>query len=390
MRRRDPESLRGGWSALKIALVYDWVNKLGGAERILLALHEIWPQAPLFTTVYHPKAAPWAADFQIRTSFLQKFPLAKRHHELYFWLTPIAFESFDFAGFDVVVSVTSADAKGILTKPETLHLGYCLTPTRYLWSGYADYFFSPGVRFLASPLVLYLRAWDKIASTRPDAYLAISETVQKRIKKYYQRESTVIYPPVDLEKFRIKEGRDKGKNKRKSKGEETPFFLIVSRLVPYKRVGIAIEAFNHLGYSLKIVGSGIEGRRLRRMARKNIEFLGRLTDEELVGYYQRCQGLIFPTEEDFGLVPLEAQACGCPVIALRKGGALETVVEGKTGEFFSPQTPEALASVVKSFDKTRYNEKDCRKNAARFRKEVFQSRFKDFLVKAWEKHRKAL
>lgn len=366
---------------MRIALVYDWVNKFGGAERILLALHEIWPQAPLFTAVYHPRSAPWAAGFQIKTSFLQKFPLAKKHHELYPWLAPLAFESFDFEGFDVVVSVTSAAAKGILTKPETRHLCYCLTPTRYLWSGQADYFSSRGLRFLASPLVSHLRAWDRIASARPDAYLAISQTVQKRIKKYYQRDSAVVYPPVDLGKFKIEEGRGGEKDKRKSQENEKPFFLLVSRLVPYKRVGVAIEAFNQLGHCLKIVGSGIGEKGLKRIAGKNVEFLGHLTDEGLVGYYQRCQGLIFPTEEDFGLVPLEAQACGCPVVALKKGGALETVIEGKTGEFFYPQTPEALAGVVKNFDKTRYNKKDCRKNAAKFGKAIFKKNFKDLVGK---------
>lgn len=378
---------------MKIALVYDWVNKFGGAERILLALHEIWPQAPLFTAVYHPPSAPWAAGFQIKTSFLQKFPLAKKHHEFYPWLAPLAFESFDFEEFDVVVSVTSAAAKGILTRPKTFHLCYCLTPTRYLWSSHSDYFPSKGLRFLASPLVSYLRAWDRIASARPDAYLAISQTVQKRIKKYYQRDSVVVYPPVDLEKFKIKEeerdeGKDREKGKRKSQGEEPPFFLLVSRLVPYKRVGVAIEAFNRLGYPLKIVGSGIGEKRLKRITEKNVEWLGHLTDEELVSYYQRCQGLIFPTEEDFGLVPLEAQACGCPVIALKKGGALETVIAGKTGEFFYPQTPEALAKVVKSFDKARYNKKDCRKNTAKFSKVTFKKNFKSLVERLSEDRQK--
>lgn len=352
----------------------------------MLALREIWPEAPLFTAVYDPKGAFWAADFSVKPSFLQRFPLARKHHELYPWLTPLAFESFDFQGFDVVISVTSADAKGILTKPETFHLCYCLTPTRYLWSGHDDYFYSKKLRILVSPLVVYLRAWDQIASTRPDAYLAISETVQKRIKKYYQRESKVIYPPVEIKKFKIKrEGSKKG-----SGGEEKPFFLLVSRLVAYKKVEVAVRAFNQLDYSLKIVGSGEEEKRLRRLAGDRVEFLGPLTDDQLVDYYQRCQGLVFPTEEDLGLVSLEAQACGCPVIAFRGGGALETVVAEKTGEFFYPQTPEALAAVIKNFDKRRYNKDDCRRNAARFSRKVFQVQFKEEVIRRWKKHQKSL
>lgn len=373
---------------MRVALVYDRVNKWGGAERVLLALHEIWPKAPLFTSVYNPKTAPWAADFDVRTSFLQNFPLAKTNHEFYPWLTPLAFESFNFDKFDVVISVTSADAKGIVTKPQTVHICYCLTPTRYLWSGYNDYFRSKVFKFLVSPVVSYLRAWDTIAATRPDEYIAISENVKRRIKKYYGRESMVIYPPVTLIS-KIKDQR----LKTQIKNQKEKYFLIVSRLVPYKRIDVAIEAFNKLGLPLKIIGSGTEEKKLRKIARGNIEFLGNLTDEELVGYYQHCQALIFPTDEDFGLAPLEVQACGRPVIALKNGGALETVVDpaksrlkignagqGATGEFFYPQTPEVLASVVARFDTSKYNGRDCRKNAERFNKEGFKKKFKEFVA----------
>jgi len=354
---------------MKVALVYDRVNKIGGAERVLEALHEIFPDAPLYTAVYNPKTAPWAEKFNVIPSFLNKFPFAKRSHEIYPWLTPLAFESFDFSEFEVVISVTSEAAKGIITKPKTLHICYCLTPTRYLWSGYEDYFKNEVFRFFTKPVVSYLRRWDKIAAQRPDVFVAISKNVQQRIKKYYGRDSEVIYPPVDIDKFPIS-------NSQFPIGE---YFLIVSRLVPYKKVDIAIQAFNKLGLPLKVVGTGREMGRLKRMAKKNIEFLGQLTDFQLLSYYQRCQAVVFPQEEDFGLVPLEAQACGKPVIAYRAGGALETVIERKTGEFFDKQTPENLEEIVKKFKPEKYKPEDCRQNTLKFDIKIFKKKWKTYL-----------
>lgn len=359
---------------MKVALIYDRVNKIGGAERVLQVLHEIWPDAPLYTAVYNPKTAPWAKDFKVIPSFLQKFPFAKTHHEAYPWLTPLAFESFNFDAFDVVISITSAEAKGVITKPGTLHICYCLTPTRYLWSGYFDYKIPP----LGRPFISRLRIWDQVASQRPDIYLAISKNVQKRIKKYYRRESEVIYPPVDLNKFKMKN------EKLKMTNENKKFFLIVSRLVSYKKVDIAIEAFNRLGLPLKIVGTGTEMGRLKRLAKNNIEFLGQLTDTQLLGYYQRCQAVVFPQEEDFGLVPVETQACGKPVIAYRGGGTLETVVEGKTGEFFDEQTLGSLGAQVKKFKPEKYKPEDCCKNAEKFDLEIFKKKFKEAVEEKWK------
>lgn len=354
---------------MKIALVYDRVNKIGGAERVLQTLHEIWPKAPLYTAVYYPPGAPWADDFKVIPSFLNKWPLAKKHHELYPWLTPLAFESFfargGFDDFDLVISVTSAEGKGIITKPKTKHLCYCLTPTRYLWSGYHDYFFNKGLRWLASPIVDWMRGWDQVAAQRPDEYVAISQEVKGRIKKYYHRDSTVIYPPVDTQNFYPSEKKTKGN-----------YFLIVSRLVPYKKIDLAVSAFNQLKIPLKIVGTGNEMERLKTIAASNIEFLGQLTDQELLSYYQNCRALIFPQQEDFGLVPLEAQACGRPVIAYGAGGALETVVEGKTGTFFKPQKAKALIEKIKSFKEKNYKPQDCRTNAEKFDKIIFKQNFK--------------
>lgn len=377
---------------MKIALVYDRVNKIGGAERILAAFHEIWPKAPLYTAVYNPQTAPWAENFKVIPSFLQKFPMAKTHHEFYPWLTPLAFESFSLKGgsassgyfddYDVVVSVTSAEAKGIISKPKTLHICYCLTPTRYLWSHYDCYFRGKLHRWLTVPVVYYLREWDKIAAQRPDYYLAISKIVAQRINKYYGRDSEVIYPPVDTNKFRIRNYE--------SGVREGNYFLVVSRLVPYKRIDIVIEAFNKLGLSLKIAGRGSQEGLLRSKAKSNIEFLGELTDRELLRYYQGCQTLILTQEEDLGLVSIEAQACGKPVIAFRGGGALETVIQGTTGEFFYPQESEALIKAINQFRSSAYRDQDCRANAEKFNKENFKKRFKDKVENLWQNHFKTV
>jgi len=358
---------------MKVALVYDRVNKFGGAERVLLALHKIWPEAPLYTSVYNSKSASWANVFKVIPSFLQNFPLAKTNHEIYALLMPLAFESFNFDEYDLVVSVTSEAAKGIITKPKTLHLCYCLTPTRYLWSGYEEYFNS-SLSLIAEPWANDLKKWDLIASERPDDYLAISETVGNRIKKYYQRESEIIYPPVDTKKFQIP----------KYKIQNTKYFLVVSRLVKYKKVDLAIEAFNELGWKLKIVGTGREARKLKKMAKENIEFLGQLTDKELLSYYQNCQAVIFSQEEDFGIVPLESQACGKPVIAFFAGGAKETVSEGKTGLFFKEQTKSSLIKILKRFRPNNFKSIVCRKQAEKFSQEKFIIKFKKKVEEKWQ------
>jgi len=369
----------------RVALVYDRVNKWGGAERIILALKKIFPQASLYTAVYNPVSASWAKSFRVVSSFLQGFPLARINHEFYPWLTPLAFESFDFSDFDIVISLTSAEAKGVITKPETLHLCYCLTPTRYLWSGRNDYFRFPGFGSLDSLargflrlIFPYLLRWDQVASQRPDYYLTISKNVKKRITKYYHRESKVIYPAIDIKKFQI------SNFKFQIKASPEKFFLVVSRLVPYKKVDLAIRAFNRLKLPLKIIGVGSQLKNLKKIAAANIEFLGKLTDKELIRYYYTCQAAICPQEEDFGLVPLEAQACGKPVISFKGGGALETVIAGKTGDFFYPQTSEALLKVVKAFESNRYDPDVCRKNAERFDQKIFIKKFKRKVETIWQ------
>ncbi len=351
---------------MKVALVYDRVNKWGGAERVLISLKKIFPEAVLYTSVYDEKKASWAKAFKVKTSFLQKFPFVKSSHELFATLMPLSFESFNFDEFDLVISVTSEFSKSVITKPTTLHICYCLTPTRYLWSAYDIYFRNRMLRFISTPFVRYLRNFDKVAANRPDAIIAISNEVKKRIKKYYNLDSMVINAPIDFPDIPI--AKNNGK-----------YFLIVSRLVAYKKIDLAVSAFNKTGLPLKIIGSGGEETKLKQMAGKNIEFLKDVSDQELFKYYENCKALIFPGLEDFGLTMIEANYFGRPVIAFRGGGALEIVKEGVTGEFFDQQNPESLIKVLEKFDVSLYNEKSCRDNALRFSFANFKSNIEAFI-----------
>lgn len=355
---------------MRVALVYDRINKWGGAERLILALKKIYPNADLFTSVYNKDTATWARTFKnIKTSFLQDFPLASSSHETYAALMPIAFENFSFDNYDLVVSITSESAKGIITRPGTRHVCFCLTPTRYLWSGYEIYFRNTLLRFFSKPIISYLRYWDKIASQRPDSYLAVSQEVKERIRKYYGRESKVLYPPLSFvqEKLKIQNIKN-GK-----------YFLVVSRLVPYKRIDLAIKACNKLNLPLKIVGIGSQKRYLKLISKKNVEFLGFVSDNELSNLYKNCRALIFPGIEDFGTVMVEAQSFGKSVIAYRAGGALEIVREGKTGEFFNSQTADSLANILEKWDDKRYNSESCIRNSERFSFKNFKKEFIGFL-----------
>lgn len=353
---------------MKVALVYDRVNKWGGAERVLLSLHKIYPEAPLFTSVYDSRSAIWAKVFSIKTSFLQNLPFVRNHNEIFPFLMPIAFESFSFEDYDLVISVTSEAAKGIIVGPKTTHICICLTPTRYLWSGFSHYFKNPIIKYLSSPVVSYLKKWDLVAAKRPDYYIAISNEVKKRIKKYYGQESKVIYPAVEISG--------------KSKEGDGKYFLLVSRLskfVSYKKVDLVVDAFNKLGYPLKVVGTGSLEDTLKNNAKENIEFLGFVPDERLWAVYKDAKALIFPAIEDFGLVMAEAQSLGVPVIALRAGGALEIVREGKTGEFFDDQNFESLINVLKNFDERRYNTKAIIQNSKRFSFSRFEKEIREFV-----------
>jgi glycosyltransferase involved in cell wall biosynthesis len=350
---------------MKVALVYDRVNKWGGAERVLLALHKIFPKAPLYTAVYDSDSAKWAKVFRVHPSFLQKIPIARNHHEHFAPFMPLVFESFDFSKYNLVISVTSEAAKGIITPPEIKHICICLTPTRYLWSGYNEYFKNSLFKFITAPLIQYLRNWDFSAAHRPDEMIAISETVQKRIKKYYKRDSHIVYPPAELSKVVTQ----KSKNEKAFKYKNEKYYLVVSRLsklTAYKRVDLAIKAANKLSLKLIIVGEGRDEEYYKSLAGDTVTFVGSVSDSELHNYYTHAQALIFPGNEDFGLVMVEAQAHGTPVIAYRKGGATEILQDEKTGKFFDSQTVSNLVEVLKSFDKSVYNKNDCIANSKRF------------------------
>ncbi len=360
---------------MNVALVYDRVNKWGGAERVLLALHKIWPSAPLFTAVYDKKRASWADVFAVKPSFLQRIPFATHAHESLLGLTPIAFESFTFDEYDVVVSVTSAEAKNVITKPGTLHICYCLTPTRYLWSGFEQYMSQPGFGMFSSMAAMglemlapTLRQWDIVAASRPDYYIAISSRVKSRIETYYHREvHDVIYPPVSPEVFQtsLKTGPQK-------KGQ---YFLTVSRLVSYKRLDIVIKAFNHLRLPLVIIGDGRQKRELRSLAGPTIRFIDRyLTDSELVRYYEGCRAFVYAADEDFGLAPAEAQAVGIPVIAYRQSGVAEIVKENVSGVLFDEQTPESLIEAVTVFGTREFSARSCRNQVRHLGERQFRNR----------------
>lgn len=361
---------------MRIALVHDHLAQDGGAEKVLKVFHELWPEAPIFVLLHDSQAAdPVFAKANIQTSFIQKLPWGVKKYKWYLPLMPVAVEHFDLSAFDVVLSSSSSLAKGVLTSPHTLHICYCHTPTRYLWTDTKQYVQELAYnRFMKKAIACYLsflRIWDLAAADRVDVFLANSRIVKQRIKKYYKRESTVIYPPVDLTQFQIAQEKDN-------------YFLIGGRLVPYKRFDIAIKAFNAMGRRLKVFGSGPDEARLKNLAGDTIEFEGRVSTAALSRLYQRAQAVIFPQEEDFGIVPLEAMASGTPVIAYKAGGALETVVPEKTGVFFEDQNWQSLTKVVLQFRPEQYAPQVIRAYAEQFGMERFKKKISEFVQNAWK------
>jgi len=357
---------------MRIALVHDYLNQYGGAEKVLEAFIEVFPDAPIYTLIYNHKIIDkYFPGKKIRASFLQKIPFTKRYHRFFPPMMPMAIEKFDLSDFDLVISDSASFAKGVLTNSKTLHICYCHTPPRYAWDDshkYVKEFSMPSLAKIFIPFFMnYIRLWDKEAALRVDKFICNSHFVAERIKKYYKQNAEVIHPPVDTEFL-----------KPISKPSEE-YYLMVGRLLPYKRFDIAIEAFNRLELPLKIIGIGPDRKKLKKMANWNIEFLGETQGEKLKEYYQHCKALIFPQEEDFGIVALEAMACGRPVIAYRGGGALESVLEGKTGVFFDEQTSDSLAEVVKNFNPSQFDSKVIRSHALKFDKEVFKKKIKEFI-----------
>lgn len=364
---------------MRVAFVHDHLIQSGGAERVLSALQAMWPTAPTFTLAYDKTSMD--AEFghrDIRTSFLQRLPGGLKKIRWYLPLMPTATERYDLSQFDVIISSCSAFAKGVITPSHAIHICYCHTPTRYLWSdtlSYVDELRAPGLAKLALPAVLtFLRMWDKLAADRVDHFVANSEAVRQRITKYYRRESTVIHPPVDVNRFTVS---DKPKT----------YYLVGGRIVAYKRFDIVVDAFTKLGIPLKVFGSGPAEADLRRRAGPNIEFLGRVSDDERARLFSGAIAFLHPHEEDFGITAVESMAAGRPVIAYRRGGALETVIDGVTGALIDEQSWEELANTVLHFNEKRFDPATIRAHAETFSTEVFRKNFHDFVTKAWNEHR---
>ncbi|MEK7515055.1 MAG: glycosyltransferase [Patescibacteria group bacterium] len=352
---------------MKIALVYDHLTQFGGAERVLQALASLWPDAPIYTTVYDERGTGGVfAGRTIRTSFIQSLPFATRYPHAYTPLLPLAVESWDFSAFDVVISVAGPFAKGVVALPHTRHVAYCLTPPRFLWEGSHAFWRHLGypriVRALVAPVQAYVRLWDAHAAQRATDMVAISRAVAERVRAYWGRVAPVIYPPVRTDIFTpVPQPR-------------RDYFLAVGRLVSYKRFDVVVEAAQAAGAKLIVAGDGPERSRLERLARGAITFVGRVSDAELRDLYANAQALIFPQEEDFGIVPVEAMACGTPVIAHARGGATETILDGVTGTLVHEQSVEAFASAMHTFRGETYTQEACRKRAEQFSTGVFLSR----------------
>lgn len=366
----------------KIALVYDWFDSWGGAERVLLILHEMFPHADWFTSYIDEKKAGWAEGLNPTPSWMQSIPWIRTSKKLAAPLFPLAFESFMFDGYDCVVSITSSYAKGIITKPEVPHMCLMLTPTRFLWIK-EDEYLGGSERVLGQPYLRYIKEWDMIAAQRPDHIIGISRTVAERIQTIYKREAEVIYPPFDLTYW-----EDTMRNMvAPITSLPEKYYVLVSRLRPYKKVDMAIRAFNTLpSENLIIVGSGTQSelRRLKGLAHSNIHFLSDLADAELAYLYGHAQALIMPQEEDFGYIALEALSCGCAVIAYNKGGATETVKHGKTGYLFEEQTEQGLINALEKFSSIsytveRYLQKNSRIEVEPFDKKTFITKFTSYI-----------
>lgn len=361
---------------IRVALVHDWLTGRRGGEKVLEVLAEIFPRAPIYTLIHFPGSqAPEIEKRLIRTSFLQRLPFLKGHYRSYLPLFPLAAELFDLQEYELVISSSHCVAKGVIPRPDALHISYVHSPIRYAWNQYFAYF-SPRKlpvfsRILIPPVIHYLRLWDESASARVDHFLANSVNVARRIRKYYRREAEVIQAPVDTEFFRPADG---------GAGD---YYLIVSALVPYKMIDLAIAAFNRFGGRLKIVGQGPDAKKLRRLAGANTEFLGAVDSASLLRLYQNARALILPGEEDFGITALEAEACGTPVIALGRGGALETVIAEKTGLFFPEPKVESLLAALDKFQGLEFNKLEVRSHAMKFSRDIFKEKVGAYIRRKW-------
>ncbi len=402
-RRRDDATTR--LRELRVALIHDWLITLGGADRVLLALHEVFPQAPVFVGLHDLSRLPEPfRRLDVRSTWLQRVPGAPQHHRLLVPLMPLAFGRVDLRGYDMVVSSSHACAKGVSVPAGAIHVCYCHTPMRYAWDLQDEYLAAlPAVaRPPARVALARLRRWDRASAQRVDYFIANSHHVAGRIRRHYGRDAAVIYPPVDTDFFTpvgglADESTQSAQSTRSTQSSRSTtrssvdcadredradcedFYLVVSRLVPYKRVDVVVEAFNRLDRPLVVVGDGPERRRLQAMARPHVHFAGEVSESALRGYYRRCRALVFAGEEDFGIVPVEAQACGRPVIAYGGGGVLESVLPGVTGCFFREQTVDALIGAVRAADAMGFDRASIRQHAERFSVRRFEDEVTEFI-----------
>lgn len=374
--------MTSSFSHPRVAIVHEWFTSMRGGEKCVEALCEVFPDATLFALV-HAKGSvsPAIERMPIHTSFIQGLPGGVENYRHYLPLFPSAVRRFDLNGFDIVISSNHCAAKGVRTPASALHICYCYTPMRYIWGQYDEYF-GPGRAGLATRVAMrvvrgYLRRWDVRTAVNPHRFIAISENVRCRIRDIYHRDSDLIYPPVETAALALSR-RDDG------------YFLMVSALVPYKRVDLAVEAFNRIGDRLIVVGDGPEAARLRGMAKPNVEFTGWLPDSRVRELYGGCAGVIFPGEEDFGIVPVEAIACGKPVVAFAKGGALETVLDTPslaTGVLFKEQTVEALIGAIRECKERTFDPEALRRFALGFDREIYKARMKEYILRHWKHFR---
>lgn len=350
-------------TSLKTAIVHDFLMQMGGAEKVVEVFHDMYPDAPIYTSAYDADAMPALyRKWDIRTSFIQKLWMKERTHRLAIMLYPMAFESFELSSYDLVLSSSSAFAKGVITQPHTTHVCYKHTPMRYAWAT-GDYMKNEKVagalRSLLVPGMHYLRMWDALSASRVDRYVANSSIVAQRIRKFYGRDCDLVYPPVDISRFDISP-------------EVEDYYVVVSRFVPYKRLDLAVDAFTRLGKRLKVIGSGRQMAELKARAGKTIEFLGRVDDETTARTMARAKGFVMPGEEDFGIAPVEANACGRPVIAFAAGGALDTQKDGETGVLFHEQTVNSLCDAVRRAETITWDSQAIRAHARCFEIPVFR------------------
>lgn len=373
----------------KIALVYDWVDKWGGVERLLLTLHELYPKAPLFTSFYNPKTALWAKKLKIKTSFMQSFPdFVKRSRVLSFLFFPTAFQSLDLSQYDTVISVSSAFAKGIKTTPRQKHISIVLTPPRYLWSQEKNYLTNSAVRVGLTPLVRLLRRWDFTIAQKPDVLFSISDRVRHRVKKYYHRDSEVLYPPFNTAYWSKIKTQISSKKYRPSVYfiPKNEYYLVVCRLERYKKIDLVIRAFDRTKEQLIIVGTGSQENSLKKFVNKeklqNVMFFKNLSDDEVAYLYAYAKALIMPQDEDFGYTSLEAQYFGCPVISYKNSGAAETIAHKKTGILFDKQSINSLSNAIERSKSIPYNDRhesdylrgrSWHKTMATFKKKISQA-----------------